>query len=422
MSCSGYPRLVLLRFGLENHTSFRDAAELSFVSTALADEPSWTMQARQAPHGVLPILGVWGANASGKSNLLGALKSLREHVRLAFGRGPDELIPWQPFAMRRGPKHPSTRMDIDVVVDDVRYHYGLRLRDSGFVEEWLYAWPKNRRQVLFHRDHREQDPWYFGPHLGGQRQQIARSTRSNSLFLSAAARYNHEQLTPLYTALTQGIRAELEIEIDGHPVFRPGALVIEPWLKPAVLAFLAAADLGVVDLRSTEHLAYPGSLPGHEESFELRLRHGVGGDRTSWELEPQHESRGTQILLCRLEDFLTALRDGALLILDEIDTSLHSDLCVELLRLFSDPEINRHRAQLLFTTHDRGLLEALRRDQIVLVDKARDGASTLRCASDYAGLRARDDLRRAHELGRIGGIPAVGDLAGAVARGLRSVP
>lgn len=331
-------------------------------------------------------------------------------------------------------------MDLDIVVEGTRYHYGTRFRSTGFIEEWLYAWPKHRRQVLFHRNHAEQDPWYFGPHLGGQRQHIARATRPNSLFLSVAAQYNHEQLTPVYTSITQGIRTERPIALRGYPLFKADSLVLRPHFKPAVLAFLTAADLGVVDMRSTERPFLP-TPPLSEETlneklhpeffkelaqrneerpqmFEIRLRHGESANDSSWELEPWLESRGTQILLRRLEDFLDTLRDGSLLLLDEIDTSLHPDLCSELVGLFADPDINRRGAQLLFSTHNQGLLGTLRRDEVILIDKARDGASSMHSASDFIDLRGRDDLRRAYETGRIHGVPILGDLAGALAKAL----
>ena len=430
---------MLLRFGLANYASFRDATELSFVASAQADAPSWRIEAAHAPHGVLPVVGVWGGNASGKSNLLRGLAVFRNRVRDSFvGFTPDEAIPWIPFAMRTGPTDPTTSMDLDVLVDGTRFHYGARFRSTGFVEEWLYAWPRHRKQILFHRNHAERAPWYFGSNLGGQRQHIARATRPNCLFLSVAAQYNHEQLTPVYTAITQGIRTERRIELRGYPLFRADSLVLRSRLKPAVLAFLSAADLGVVDMRFVAsphappssrseainevfHPEFLEKLAQRSEDrpqlYELRLRHGERPD-ASWELEPELESRGTQILLRRLEDFLETLQGGGLLLLDEIDTSLHPDICSELVGLFAKPEINRRGAQLLFSTHDRGLLGTLRRDQVLLIDKARDGASSLRSASDFIGLRARDDLRRAYEMGRIHGVPVLGDLAGALASAL----
>lgn len=145
-----------------------------------------------------------------------------------------------------------------------------------------------------------------------------------------------------------------------------------------------------------------------EPLVEVWLTHGPS---ESWELPPDLESRGTNVLLARLHDLLHVLRDGGLLILDELDTSLHPDLCAALVALFTSASTNPMGAQLLFTTHDRSLLAGLRRDEVVLIDKDAAGESTVRTASDFRGLRGRDDLRREHEQVRIGGVPVLGDFA-----------
>lgn len=166
---------VLLRFGLENFASFRDPAELSFVSTALGDAPTFRIPSRRAAHGILPVVGLWGGNASGKSNLLRGLLTFRDLVEHSFvGHRPDQRIPWQPFASRQARRDPPTRMEADLEVDGVRYHYGMIFNAWEVVEEWLEAWPKKRHQTLFHRDHHgEPEPWYFSQNLKGQKHKIA---------------------------------------------------------------------------------------------------------------------------------------------------------------------------------------------------------------------------------------------------------
>jgi predicted ATPase len=103
------------------------------------------------------------------------------------------------------------------------------------------------------------------------------------------------------------------------------------------------------------------------------------------------------------------------LIVDEIDTSLHPDLCAAIVNLFTDPRTNPNGAQLLFSTHERDLLNHLRRDEVVLVDKGRDGASRLSVASDF-DVRGRQELRRVHAEGRLGGVPVLADLRAAWAK------
>lgn len=428
---------MLLRFSLENFRSFRGPAELSFVATARKDEPSWTSVSRHVPHGVLPVVGVWGANASGKSNLLGGLLELQRLVRDSWTRvEPHAAIPWSPWRLRREAGDPSTRMELDLLIEgDVRISFGVKIDARGVAEEWLFRWESSRRQVLFHRNHDEADPWYFGPAMTGPRAQIAKVTRANSLFLSAAAQHNHPALLPIYEAIVEGMIPERGIALHGYPLFSPEHPLLAPSFRPALLRLLASADLGVVDLRTSEvkpewptddaeRMFRPEFIDEVREQFsakarlvKLHLKHGSPGD--PWELPPELESRGTHVFLARVSDVVEALLGGRLLVFDEIDTSLHPDLCEAIVGIFADPRSNPKGAQLLFTTHDRGLLGRLRTDEVVLVDKDREGVSQLAVASDFRGLRSRDDMRRAHEQGRLRGVPVLGDLAGLVADGVR---
>jgi hypothetical protein len=425
---------MLMRFLIENHQSFREPAELSFVATARKDTPDLRFPSHHAPHGVLPVVGVWGANASGKSNLLHGLLFLCRAVELSdVGQAATAPVQWSPWRLQRGEGAPPTRMELDFLMGETRVHFGFRVDDRGFIEEWLYQWEGSRRQVLYHRD-RTQDPgWYFGPSLKGRRADFAAETRDNSLYLSAAAQRNHPQLLPIHQAITQGIGRDARIGLTGHPTFSEDEPFLTPDLQPVLLRLIRAADLGITGIRIEEHEKKPDLPIELERVFQpefvaklanrpvrkrMRLIFQRGQPGDLWELPPESESRGTQIFLARITDVFNALRTGRLLVMDEIDTSLHPDLCIELVRLFTDPTTNPHRAQLLFATHDRDLLEHLRTDEVVLVDKGADGASMLRTASDYKGLRTRDDLRRVHAQGRLGGVPTVGHFGAALSRGL----
>ncbi len=427
---------MILRFAVENFRSFRDRAEISFVSTARKDEPTMRLPCPGTRHGVLPVVGAWGANASGKSNILAALVELRTMVVFSFsGLQPGQPIPWAPWRLDTGPEAPPTSMDIDFLVEGVRHHYGFRYTAEGITEEWLFAWPKRSQRVLFHRNHAEEDPWYFGPSLRDTKR-IELATRSNSLLLSAAAQNNHEYLSGVWKAIVQGIVSGVLLQPHGNPLFRPGSSILQPGARPVLLAMLAAADFGVTDVREVEQPdateevreQAPAATAGRsrvvvklgEEGAlrELWLTHGEPG-RVGWELPPSLESRGTHEFLVRMDILLHVLRNGGLWVLDEIDQSLHPDLCAAVLALFTTPRVNRAGAQLLFTTHNRDLLSLLRTDEVVLVEKSREGASTVDAASEFESLRTRDDLRRAHEQGRLGGVPVLGDLVSA-AEGLHS--
>ncbi|MBW2734843.1 MAG: ATP-binding protein [Deltaproteobacteria bacterium] len=424
---------MILRFAALNFRSFRGRGEISYISTSRKDSPDWRFQSQHAPHGVLPLVGVWGANASGKTNLLAALLETRRLVRSSFtDLEPDQKVPWVPWRMTYDPQHPAgAELDI-ALTDDTRVHFGFRVDEGGIQEEWLYRYQGRRRQVLYHRQRAEEQPWYFGPALKGQRHQIAEATRDNCLFLSTAAQHNNATLLPIFRAIVDGIRPERRIELRGSPLFAKDEALLSEDFRPTLLRLLAAADLGISDVRVEEfEVNAPRDAPGIEEIFRpeflAELRRTVpekkltrlcflrgASDQGAWELPPEMESRGTNVLMARLADIMRVLKAGQLLVLDEIDTSLHPDLCAEIVGLFTDPRSNPHGAQLLFSTHDRSLLRALRTDEVMLLDRDRDGESHARPASDYKGLRTRDDLRAAHEQGRIRGVPVMGDMCGAL--------
>lgn len=424
---------MILRFVLHNHGSFRDEAELSFIATARQDEPQWRMTSAHVKHGVLPAVGIWGANASGKSQLIDALLFLRHAVRASHTRWPATApVPWNPWRLDHDGA--PTQMEIELLVDDVRFAFGFKLARSGFVEEWLYRWEASRRQVLYHRDmsRPEDEHFYFGSHMRGARQSIASMTRDNSLFLSAAAQQNHEILLPLYRAIVDGIQPGGLIRLQGHPLFDEDDSLFGEEARPKLIRMLQAADIGVCDVRvesvdpdpianipggidqvfTPEFIAKTQEHPPRKRRRLMLVHRAEDGD--PWALPPELESRGTQVLIMRIRDVLRSLQRGSLLVIDEIDTSLHPDLCAAIVDLFTSPASNPAGAQLLFTTHDRGLLRRLRTDEIVLLDKSWGGVSTLRTASDYKGVRTRDDIRDAHERGRIGGVPVLTDFEAAL--------
>lgn len=428
---------MILRFGVQNFRSFRDYVEVSFVSTARQDEPTWRMPAPGTPHGVLPVIGVWGANASGKTNLLDVLPVLRFCVESSFTRlGPRDAVPWDPWKTLEEGGLP-TLFDVDFLVAGVRHHFGFQMAPRGFIEEWLFAWPGGKKRVLYHRNQAEEDPWYFGPSLKGPNRTVARATRDNCLFLSAAAQFNHPVLEEVNKALASRIYKDLPVDLRVLPYYFKFAPILRPSLRQAVVQMLATTDTGITGFREVDDPAATGEVLGAFRKVfskklvsaisedwetkglpvEIRFTHR-GPDGVEFELDPQNESKGTWILFSRLNDFLHLLDEGGILVLDEIDTSLHPDLCARLVDLFTSSHTNPKGAQILFSTHDRTLLTRLRSDEIVLVDKGVDGVSSLQAASDYKDVRARDDIRRAHEQGRLRGVPILGDFARIMAEAL----
>lgn len=421
---------MLLRFSVQNFRSFQDEVELSMVATRFSDTPDYRIATEGTEHGVLPAVGVYGANASGKSNLIFALtRMLHEVVTSYVPRGPDDLIPYEPFALDPVSKSQPTKMSVDFVFEGVRYHYGFRYQETHIVEEWLYAYPGARQQVWFHRNHEDDaEPFYFGPNLKGQKKAIEESTRPNSLFLSTAAQYNHKQLLPLYRWFSQRWKKSTGHRPVGVPMFSKRSVLLDDERQSVVRNLLQQADLGVVDFRSKEHPELLSEIDDKDLPSELLSKF-----RQQFEQDPpmtielshqsaqgpvfldsEQESHGTHLLLSHGNLILSALSNGTVLLFDEFDAGLHPQICASLLALFTSSESNPKGAQLIFSAHSESLLDHLRRDEIVFVDKDQKGRTSLVPLAEF-DTRKRDDIRQGYHDGRFGGVPILGDLVSVVA-------
>jgi len=400
---------MFLRFGVENFLSIRDYTELSFLGTRLKDDDAHsTMDAgKHSKYGALPVLGLYGGNASGKSAAVRAVLALSAHVRDSFHRRANGPVPTRPFKLDETSRGAESGFDCDMLIDGVRYHYGFRFTAAHYTEEWLHAWPNGSEQRWFHRKGPDKATWYFGPGLRGRVRFIAEQTRPNSLFLSTAAQLDHAELMPVFGALgaliINGEHTPLRATWYSHPSLE------DDELQGRLLDLLRVADLGVVEAKLTNERAAAETLVDDGANpYGLRLGH-VGALNATYFLEADEESDGTTALLGRLLDVVPLLRDAGLYVVDELEQALHPHLAAQLIALFTDPATNPKRAQLLFTSHDMTLLESLRRDEVVLVDKSNEGVTQLASLADFKVLK-RDDIARVVREGRVGGVPRLGDL------------
>jgi predicted ATPase len=404
---------LLVELRIENHRSLRDEQALTLEAGRVGDEddPRPRTIAGHAS-ALLPVAAIYGANASGKSNLLDAIDWMQEAVQDSHrGWHPDEGVPRDTFAWGESVTRPSL-FEVTFIHDGFRHQYGFVADDERFLEEWLYAWPQGRRQVWFER---EADRFKFGEHLRGENRLIEEVTRTNALFLSTAAQHRHEQLGPVYRwfdAINAGAT-------DGVPVERWLSSLLSSPKQQATLdatkELLRAADLGIVDLR--EEATGSGRRHQPRRPGQILLQHRSDSD-DAW-LPLEHESGGTLRVLELARPFLRALASGGLVVIDELERSLHPLLASRLVQQLNDPKTNPNHAQLVFSTHDTSLLgtamgePVLRRDQVWLTEKDPEGATALYPLTDYKPRKA-ENLERGYLQGRYGAIPFLGDLAGPV--------
>ncbi|MTD54125.1 AAA family ATPase [Amycolatopsis pithecellobii] len=405
---------------------------------------------------VVPVAAVYGGNASGKSNLLDGLNFMRSAVLHSFAHWDVEgFVPRRPFKPVSGRADIPSVFVVELITEGIRYTYGFSLDDRAIVEEWLYSYPEKRKRVIFERVRHDIKLGSTVTELKSKLQVMEELTRPNALFLSAGARVNLEPLLPVY----RWFATDLVIRSGDDASVRD----IGQWIKDFVskdsrnqarlVALLAAADVGVRDLRLDErdpaaddpsftrppppeydpdeqdesvrrrnflaHAAYVamGAHVFFGPEVELKFLHGPAGAEFTFD----EESAGTRNWLALLPTVLEALDEGHVVVVDEIDTSLHPLLTARLVTLFRDEETNPNNAQLLFTTHDTSLLgtmlgdQVLDRDQIWFVEKRRDGSSDLYPLSDFKPRKDQNTERR-YLAGSYGAVPVLGatDFADAV--------
>ena len=415
---------MLLRFGVTNRLSMRDQQELSLTTSSLKDPSGGLIDCPSAPSGsVLPAVLIYGANASGKSNLVNSIRVMKEMVLGSHRKGePGGGVPdRRPFALDPTSSLNPTRFDIDFVMDGVRHHYGFEASDETFVSEWLYAFPKRHRRMLFEREGGE---FHFGRALGGQNKTIAALVRPNSLYVSAAAQNGHEQLSGVF-AYFRSIRGVVGTAIRGEIA---SSYFVEEEPDDRVIDFLAKIDTGITEFRRKEYklpkefqafprevaavahrvLKTPVSFDGDADDKEIAIELGHRGhDGNPVFLSLDRESAGTRRLLVMLDLVFRALDNGVPFCVDELDASLHTHASEAVLALFCSRETNPKGAQLIATTHDSELMRSsvLRRDQLWFVDKDEGGATRLYPLTDIR-TRSGDDFAKGYLQGRYGAVPS----------------
>lgn len=432
--------MILLRFRVENHRSIRDEAELSFVRPSLTTvrpkDGDWVGATAR-------VAGIYGANASGKSTVVDALKFFRTTiVESATSWSLRKTIPQKPFLLDPDSRSSPSGYAVDIILGDMRYQYGFELDESAVRHEWLYDFPSTKHRVLFERD---AQAFSFGRSLIGAPRRHASATGERELFLSKAKSNGHELLGTIWSELVEGLvvadfseqdrRLRLDQITEG---IADGDIDLRD-----VTTLLQVADIGITDVSLDESEAsdapsaferavawyfrdaassQPSALVKElqddgpmrvwarqrdEVKKALTFRH-VGFDGT-FPLPVDAQSTGTLSWLSLALPALTILRRGGVLVVDEIDASLHPQLSQVILRMFKDADYNHTGAQLVFTTHDTFLLSnqsdsALLPEETWFTEKHRDGATSVFSLADFP-TRSDQNFAKRYLDGRYGAVP-----------------
>jgi AAA15 family ATPase/GTPase len=351
---------------------------------------------------LLRSAAIYGPNAGGKSNLIRALQYMRGVVVESATIAPSQTFGVQPFRLDTASAGLPTEFEVTFLLDGVRYQYGFAMTAERIVGEHLLVYKAFKPQHWFTRRHDAttgRDVYEFGPALKGQKSMWESATRPNALFLSMAVQLNSEQLAPVFDWFARQL-----VIFNEHAMLNPRVtlqMLRDSAAKRSICAFLNAADISIADI---------DVVTRDDDQDELRFKHTTSKGEAVFGMGD--ESSGTRNLLFMIGPILDIVRNGLTLVVDELDTSLHTLLVRRIIQLFHDTVLNTRGAQLIFTTHDTSLLDAhdlFRRDQVWFVEKDRDQASRLYSLTEFSP-RKGEALERGYLMGRYGGLPLLDEL------------
>ena len=371
---------------------------------------------------VLRSAAIYGPNAGGKSNLIKALQYMRGVVIESATIAPGQAFNAQPFRLDGTSSDQPIEFEITFVVDGVRHQYGFAVTSERIVKEYLLVYKAFKPQHWFKR-HFDQDSgrdvYEFGAGLKGQKTVWESATRPNSLFLSMAVQLNSEQLSPIFNWFARRL-----VIFNEQSSLNPQVtiqMLQDTHDSKTICDFMVAADFGISNIDVVKRkVPYREALfdfvtektevrTEEVEENELHFHHTTANGTAVFGL--REESSGTRRWLDLSGPVLDIVRQGLTLIVDELDTSLHTLLVRRLIQLFHNVDLNKSGAQLIFTTHDTSLLDAtglFRRDQVWFIEKDNDQASRLYGLSEFSP-RKNEALERGYLSGRYGGLPLLND-------------
>jgi uncharacterized protein len=418
---------MLLEFRVRNFRSFREEAVFSMAASAdsqFVATHTLSTGLDKLPR-VVRAAAIYGANASGKSNLIKAMQFMQLMVLTSSQVQPDTENGLVPFRLREDSYSFPTLMEATFIIDGVRYQYGFEFTRKRVLGEWLLVYESAKPQAWFSRTFDEKNQRYtysYSDYFTGRKSVWEAATRKEVLFLTTAIQLNNEQLKRLYQNLT----SELVVFPDGARIgFDFSANFVENRANAErVAALLTAADTGIssVAIRNQGGKQLKLDLATNQPTIndvELKIPHfGHRVEGRDYVFEMPEESAGTQLFFNISGPLLDILEKGRLLVVDELDSSLHPLLVQRIVEMFQSSETNPNGAQLIFTTHDVSLLDShkMRRDQIWFTEKDNGQVSHLFPLLDFSP-RKGEALEKNYLGGRYGGIPILDPMEGSLSHG-----
>ena len=413
---------MLLQFSVGNYKSIKDKAVLSLEASSDKDHQNNLISFGKDR--VLKNVSIFGANASGKSNLFlaltAAILTVRESNVIQVGQPLKFIVP---FKFRDNAEtYPTSFEFVFIASNGLKYVYGFSATAEKVLSEYLYVYKTAKASSVFERVN---DTFTFTSVYEKELKPLVSRNTSNKLFIATATAWNcNETRIPLLWFM-DGINTYNSR--NGKDMLSVSGPLLDndknSTLKDFTTNLLHKADINISDYQvrsdndSKESYIRPAKpdfsalQTDYNRNFKIKTLHqiGDGTNKQTFSLDILEESLGTRNIFFLSPIIKRAFETGEVVCIDEFDASLHPLLVVYIVSLFNNPEYNKANAQLIISCHTTELLNLsiMRRDQIYFIDKNNDtGVSDLYSLDEYSE-RTRTDIRRAYLLGRYDAIPNI---------------
>lgn len=396
---------MLVNFTFKNFRSFRDEMTLTMEAAPIQELAKAIVPS--CDESLLPVAVMYGANSSGKSNVLKALRAMRDVLLNSVKLNPKDKLDAEPFCLNKTSGNEPTSFEIQFTIGDSKYRYGFDYNADSILNEWLYEKRKGEREFeLFLRSGNEFkiSKTRFSEGLGKQD-----ATPANRLFVSLVAQLNGKVSQAILDWFTN-MDYMSGMDGKGYVGKTLKMLMYNQEGGDEVMRLFEQTNLGFHGIEVNAKLDDKFSLDS-KTIHNIFNEEGAVVEQRSFPTDKM-ESEGTKKLIEIAGPIFDAILNGKVLIVDELDAKLHPFLTRKIIGLFMDKEINKKSAQLIFATHDTNLLnlQYLRRDQIWFIEKDKTDSSELYSLVEFrddAGNKVRNDrnIEKDYINGRYGAIP-----------------
>ena len=411
---------MLIQFNFKNFKSFRDEAALDLAAAKITEFSDRVVTAGNEK--ILPVAAIYGANASGKSNVYSAFEYMAGYVENSFKYG-DEDEKFQeykptPFLFDTASEEAESSFEVYFTIPNDNsgktYNYGFCVNREGVTEEWLNTKARTARKYkpVFYRggENKELDLAGF-PKSSGDNIKVA--LEKQVLIVSLGAKLKVKKCKLIRDWFLMNEFADFGNPVSNFFMSRllPRNFVNDEAARKKVVDYFASFDENIKDFK-VEKLPDDGETK--EERYRISALHKKTDSDEMAEIPLNMESAGTLKMFALYPELQETLESGGVFFIDELNARLHPLLVRNFILTFLNPEINKNHAQLIFTTHDTWQLsnQLLRRDEIWFTEKDQDGVSTLYSLADFVdedGSRIRKDesYEKNYLIGKYGAIPTL---------------